>query len=113
MEEVGRCNRNNIEIGSYDRQIWLHAPNHIPKENGYCIDLCIAQEITYLWMQGIKTHGCCCGHNKVEGFIGVEDEYIENMKKLCQYSSLSMGWCVNCHRQPENIAPLNFTTCHQ
>ena len=82
MEKIGRCNCNNIEIGSYDRQIWLHAPNHIPKENGYCIDLCIAQEITYLWMQGIKTHGCCCGHNKINGFIGVEEEFISKMKEL-------------------------------
>jgi hypothetical protein len=25
---------------------------------------------------------------------------------------LSMGWCVNCHRQPENKAPVNCSTCH-
>jgi len=38
---------------------------------------------------------------------------IEKMAKVYQYSDLSMGWCVNCHRQPENKAPLNCTTCHQ
>lgn len=37
---------------------------------------------------------------------------IEKMEKVFQYSDLSMGWCVNCHRQPENNAPLNCTTCH-
>ena len=37
---------------------------------------------------------------------------IEKMAKVTQYSDLSMGWCVNCHRQPENKAPLNCTTCH-
>ncbi len=37
---------------------------------------------------------------------------IETMKKVEQFSTLSMGWCVNCHRQPENKAPLNCTTCH-
>lgn len=37
---------------------------------------------------------------------------IETMAKVYQYSDLSMGWCVNCHRQPENKAPLNCTTCH-
>lgn len=37
---------------------------------------------------------------------------IEKMAKVYQYSDLSMGWCVNCHRQPENKAPLNCTTCH-
>lgn len=38
---------------------------------------------------------------------------IETMQKVYQYSDLSMGWCVNCHRQPENKAPLNCSTCHQ
>ncbi|MFN3697788.1 MAG: cytochrome c3 family protein [Pseudobdellovibrio sp.] len=37
---------------------------------------------------------------------------IEKMAKVYQYTDLSMGWCVNCHRQPENKAPLNCTTCH-
>lgn len=37
---------------------------------------------------------------------------VETMQKVYQYSSLSMGWCVNCHRQPENKAPVNCGTCH-
>lgn len=37
---------------------------------------------------------------------------VEKMQKVYQYSDLSMGWCVNCHRQQENKAPLNCTTCH-
>ncbi|MGZ6419087.1 MAG: cytochrome c3 family protein [Pseudobdellovibrio sp.] len=37
---------------------------------------------------------------------------IETMSRVYQYSDLSMGWCVNCHRQPENKAPLNCSTCH-
>ena len=37
---------------------------------------------------------------------------IEKMAKVSQYSDLSMGWCIACHRQPENKAPLNCTTCH-
>lgn len=37
---------------------------------------------------------------------------IETMKQVTQFSDLSMGWCVNCHRQPENKAPLNCSTCH-
>ncbi|GIL17821.1 MAG: class III cytochrome C domain protein [Oligoflexia bacterium] len=37
---------------------------------------------------------------------------IETMQKVSQFSDLSMGWCVNCHRQPENKAPLNCSTCH-
>ncbi|MCB0355779.1 MAG: cytochrome c3 family protein, partial [Bdellovibrionales bacterium] len=37
---------------------------------------------------------------------------VETMEKVFQWSSLSMGWCVNCHRQPENNAPINCGTCH-
>jgi hypothetical protein len=37
---------------------------------------------------------------------------IETMEKVYQWSSLSMGWCVNCHREPENNASVNCGTCH-
>ena len=37
---------------------------------------------------------------------------VETMHKIYQHADLSMGWCVNCHREPENKAPLNCTTCH-
>jgi hypothetical protein len=37
---------------------------------------------------------------------------VQEMDKVYQHSSLSMGWCVNCHREPENNAPTNCSTCH-
>lgn len=37
---------------------------------------------------------------------------VEKMKQVTQFANLSMGFCVNCHRQPENKAPLNCSTCH-
>ncbi|MBX3022426.1 MAG: cytochrome c3 family protein [Bdellovibrionales bacterium] len=37
---------------------------------------------------------------------------VAEMKKVVQHESLSMGFCVNCHRQPENNAPTNCSTCH-
>ena len=37
---------------------------------------------------------------------------VESMEKMYQYSSLSMGWCINCHRQPENKASVSCSTCH-
>lgn len=37
---------------------------------------------------------------------------VETMPTVYQFSSLSMGWCVNCHRLPENNAPTNCGTCH-
>ncbi len=37
---------------------------------------------------------------------------VENMELMYQYKSLSMGWCVRCHRQKEHQAPINCSTCH-
>lgn len=37
---------------------------------------------------------------------------VETMETMYQYSSLSMGWCVNCHREPEHQAPVSCSTCH-
>jgi hypothetical protein len=37
---------------------------------------------------------------------------VESMETMYQYSNLSMGWCINCHRQPENQANVGCSTCH-
>lgn len=37
---------------------------------------------------------------------------VESMEVMYQYSSLSMGWCVQCHREPEHQAPVSCSTCH-
>ena len=37
---------------------------------------------------------------------------VENMEIMVQHESLSMGWCVECHRKEENQAPINCSTCH-
>jgi hypothetical protein len=37
---------------------------------------------------------------------------IQEMAVVKQYSDMSMGWCVNCHRKPENNASTNCGTCH-
>jgi len=37
---------------------------------------------------------------------------VQEMAKIFQNASLAMGWCVNCHRQPENKASTNCSTCH-
>ncbi len=37
---------------------------------------------------------------------------VEKMQTVYQNSDLSMGWCVNCHREQSNKAPLNCSTCH-
>ncbi len=37
---------------------------------------------------------------------------VDKMDVIEQVSSLSMGWCVNCHRESEPKGPLNCSTCH-
>lgn len=43
------------------------------------IDACIASEIRMLWENGIRTLGCCCGHNKCEPFVNVDQRDIDKM----------------------------------
>ena len=37
---------------------------------------------------------------------------VQEMDVVKQWAPLSMGWCVNCHRKPENHAPTTCGTCH-
>lgn len=75
------CKCKNVQIGSYDNQINLYAPEW-SRHEFIGIDRCIAKEIINLWSLGIITTRCCCGHNKVDSYIGVSDEFIPIMKEL-------------------------------
>ena len=46
------------------------------------IDKCLIHEVIDLWEKGIQTTGCCCGHGRVEAFIGVREEHIARMKEM-------------------------------
>lgn len=37
---------------------------------------------------------------------------VESMEVMYQYSPLSMGECIECHRSEEANAPINCSTCH-
>ena len=86
------CNCKNIEIGSYGNQVILDVPIHmyplydcegnIKINQNISIDKCLVNEIKYLWYNDIFTIGCCCGHNKQDGYIQVVDEDVQKMKNL-------------------------------
>lgn len=79
------CNCVNVEVGSFDNQIELPRPPHMPTSRGVetiCVDVCLKDEILHLWSLGITTTGCCCGHNKVEPYIGVDEKDIPIMKTM-------------------------------
>ena len=70
------CCTDDVEVGSYDNQLWVHAPAHMPKDSGYCLDVCVAEEVMSLWRAGVKTLGCCCGHGDHNlAFIQVPEEF--------------------------------------
>jgi hypothetical protein len=82
------CHCRDIDIGTYENQVTLEVPDSIEiKYNDPLgttrttvnVDRCLAEEIKYLWSLGIITTGCCCGHNKHQGYIGVKDEFIPVM----------------------------------
>ena len=81
------CKCVNVKMGSYDNQVVLQRPKHMKgrtegtRSSTICVDRCIAEEVKCLWSYGIRTTGCCCGHNIMGGYIGVIEKDIEFMKK--------------------------------
>lgn len=57
-------------------------PDAAPQPKTVCIDKCLLPEILSLWERGIRTTGCCCGHEKLPPFIGVVESDIPKMKAL-------------------------------
>ncbi|MEM1350499.1 MAG: cytochrome c3 family protein, partial [Myxococcota bacterium] len=37
---------------------------------------------------------------------------VNTMEVVAVQNPFNMGWCVNCHRQPEYNAPVDCVTCH-
>ena len=75
------CDCVNVEMGSYGNQVTLKAPSWSGKDT-ICVDVCLKDEVLDLWRRGIKTTGCCCGHNKAPPYIGVYDDDIQKMKGM-------------------------------
>ncbi len=74
------CSCVDVEFGSYDNQIELPTPAHMLALSSLgclefrpttCVDACLSSLIQALWSRKVVTTGCCCGHNKLNGYIGV------------------------------------------
>lgn len=83
------CKCVNVEPGSYSNQVVLVPPLPLRMNapggrvrRTVCIDACLVDEIQELWSRGVRTTGCCCGHNIGPAFIGVVDDDIELMEAL-------------------------------
>ena len=71
------------QLQEYTNQVLVYYP-HGKTRKHLSIDKCLASEIQSLWDHGIRTTGCCCGHNEWRhlAFIGVVDDDIPHMKGL-------------------------------
>lgn len=82
------CQCEDVAVGSYDNQVMIPRPECMKdrkegSENSIiCVDTCLANEIQKLWRLGIRTTGCCCGHRKHQGYIGVILEDAARMREL-------------------------------
>lgn len=82
---AGRSHRGCIAINDELISALLHAQAKLvcdqvqfgefkcysPTKYGSDVDMCLVAEINMLNSRGIKTIGCCCGHNKHFGYIQV------------------------------------------
>lgn len=100
------CKCSNVEFGTYSNQTEVDRPKHMLIRGGKStigIDACIVEEIQYLWSKGISTTGCCCGHNRLPGFVGVIDEDIDKM--------INLGYSVQTNKcRPNDRDTFNLKT---
>lgn len=77
-----------MEIYNCKKTILTTPKNFIPYNSceGFkeqvTVDACLAEEIKDLWNKGVVTCGCCCGHGRSLGWIGVDDSSIPIMESL-------------------------------
>ena len=87
---INMCNcrsYNQPEESQEVPEIILPKPKWSSKTNGICVDACIADAIVMLWDNGIITRGCCCGHNKLNPSVIVDEseDPIETLHLLTEY----------------------------
>ena len=74
------CNtKSNVQ--TYECQVMYYFNGKLIAYDG-----CLWQELKYLWSNGIKTIGCCCGNHinslPNSGYIQVADIYSKKMQEL-------------------------------
>jgi len=76
------CNCKNVNFGTYGQPGQNRSVVCTPQGRRQYIDNCILPELKDLWQKDIKTTESCCGHNKTNGYISVENEFIKQMQIL-------------------------------
>jgi len=102
------CDENYILKNGYGtgyNQVVLNCPDwlYIADKKTIGVDKCLADEILSLWDKGIKTRGCCCGHNLAYGYIQVEDE--EDKKKMIELGYRKYYYGGQQHKRDDAFLP--------
>ena len=105
-----------IEIVRYTRELGLQPALFT---NGIKATRSLLEDLCAVGLMDIAFHVDITQERK--GFSTEEDRYqacqtchgdVKAMDVVEQVNSLSMGWCVNCHREQTPQGPLNCSTCH-
>ena len=78
-QEIGNKQMDLVQLPSFMRRYFA---NKGLEKYHIWIDSCLSDEIKYLWSEGIVTTGCCCGHNLLCPYIGVDIRSSDDMKLL-------------------------------
>lgn len=91
LEATG-CMCRDVPIGSHKVSVLMDLPEHMADVQDarvlaglspqITVDACLVEEVRDLWSRGIRTTGCCCGHNRAIGYIGVDAGDIPTMKAM-------------------------------
>ena len=87
------CNCVDIHVGTFENQTLLgyypimrkYRDNRVAaglSGDGIPVDICIVDQVIELWKGGVRTYGCCCGHNKVDPFINVDPDDFQKALEL-------------------------------
>lgn len=88
---------NQPQPGQSVPSVLLEAPEWSSQPT-IAVDACIAPAIEYLWKQGVRTFGSCCGHNTRPPSVIVHEEGLATTLRLlaCQRRL----WLVGMARPP-------------
>lgn len=78
-QEIGEKQMTLVKLPDFMRRYFA---NKGLEKHHIWIDSCLADEIKYLWSEGIVTTGCCCGHNFLPPYIGVDSRSSNEIKWL-------------------------------
>jgi hypothetical protein len=81
------------------------------------------QPIAWVKVHNLPAYACFDHRAHVKGKVACQSCHglVETMERMRQVEDLSMGWCVNCHRQSGRIgddgrevrASIDCATCHR